>query len=305
MADNYSFKDASGNTQTHASKDVGAGAHASKHVPVDDAGVLIAKAEDAAHSSGDKGYMLLAVRKDTAAALAGADGDYIPLIVDANGRLHITGPVVAGSGATDDAAAAGELYPLAGLYQAAASVDEIDDGDIGRLRITRRRSLITAADHRRIVLTASDPAPTGSDITRRYTALQSDDLAIRDTDLHYILIPLTDRGWKFCSVYITPAVAFDQAATVRLYAWSNATTPDRGLLVSTTLPVGTTGAWFMPRGGAGAGLGEVVGASTIAANMIFTVPALSDTPMHTLALRVSFSVAPTVGELEITVIRST
>jgi hypothetical protein len=32
--------------------------------------------------------MALAVRKDTAAALAGADGDYAPIEVDANGNLH-------------------------------------------------------------------------------------------------------------------------------------------------------------------------------------------------------------------------
>lgn len=49
----------------------------------------LSKAEDAAHNSGDPGVMLLAVRKDTAAALAGTDGDYIPMIVDASGRLHI------------------------------------------------------------------------------------------------------------------------------------------------------------------------------------------------------------------------
>lgn len=47
------------------------------------------KAEDAVHATGDKGIMGLAVRKDTAAALAGADGDYAPLEVDANGRLHV------------------------------------------------------------------------------------------------------------------------------------------------------------------------------------------------------------------------
>lgn len=45
-------------------------------------------AEDVAHASGDKGLLLLAVRKDSAAAVA-ADGDYIALIVDANGRLHV------------------------------------------------------------------------------------------------------------------------------------------------------------------------------------------------------------------------
>jgi len=47
------------------------------------------KTEDAAHSSGDAGVMLLAVRKDTAAALAGTDGDYIPLIVGSDGGLWV------------------------------------------------------------------------------------------------------------------------------------------------------------------------------------------------------------------------
>ena len=44
--------------------------------------------EDAPHSDGDKGIMSLAVRKDTAAPL-GADGDYVPLIVDVEGKLHV------------------------------------------------------------------------------------------------------------------------------------------------------------------------------------------------------------------------
>lgn len=48
----------------------------------------LAKAEDTAHASGDVGVAVWAVRKDTAAAVA-ADGDYIPLIVDSTGRLHI------------------------------------------------------------------------------------------------------------------------------------------------------------------------------------------------------------------------
>lgn len=46
-------------------------------------------AEDAAHVSGDKGVQALAVRKDTAAGLASLDGDYHPLEVDVNGRLHV------------------------------------------------------------------------------------------------------------------------------------------------------------------------------------------------------------------------
>ena len=41
MADNYTFKDAGGNTVTHASEEISAGIHASEHVPVDAAGVEI------------------------------------------------------------------------------------------------------------------------------------------------------------------------------------------------------------------------------------------------------------------------
>jgi hypothetical protein len=49
----------------------------------------LGKAEDAAHASGDVGVMVLVVRKDAAGALAGTDGDYAPLQVDASGNLRI------------------------------------------------------------------------------------------------------------------------------------------------------------------------------------------------------------------------
>lgn len=51
-------------------------------------GGLTGYAEDTAHVTGGIGVMPLAVRKDTAAALADTDGDYAPVEVDANGRLH-------------------------------------------------------------------------------------------------------------------------------------------------------------------------------------------------------------------------
>lgn len=50
----------------------------------------LAKAEDAAHGSGDSGIMALAVRNDTLAALAGTDGYYAPLQVSADGALYVT-----------------------------------------------------------------------------------------------------------------------------------------------------------------------------------------------------------------------
>jgi hypothetical protein len=49
----------------------------------------LGKAEDVSHQSGDVGVMALGVRQDTAASLAGTDGDYVPFIVDSTGRLHV------------------------------------------------------------------------------------------------------------------------------------------------------------------------------------------------------------------------
>ena len=46
-------------------------------------------AEDTAHVSGDRGVMLLGVRKDTATSLCSADGKYCMPIFDANGKLWV------------------------------------------------------------------------------------------------------------------------------------------------------------------------------------------------------------------------
>lgn len=51
-------------------------------------------AEDSPHVSGDTGIMSLAVRNDGGAALAGTDGDYIPLTTDATGALRTTATIV-------------------------------------------------------------------------------------------------------------------------------------------------------------------------------------------------------------------
>lgn len=49
----------------------------------------LGKAEDSAHASTDVGVMMLAVRSDTAASLAGTTGDYQPPITDSSGRLWV------------------------------------------------------------------------------------------------------------------------------------------------------------------------------------------------------------------------
>ena len=51
------------------------------------------KAEDAAHSSGDTGIMALCVRQDSQADF-GANGDYVPMSINADGELRTTGAIV-------------------------------------------------------------------------------------------------------------------------------------------------------------------------------------------------------------------
>lgn len=59
------------------------------------------KAEDAVHASGDTGNMILCVRNDTLATLAGTDGDYAPCQVSATGGLYVEGAVTPADGFTN------------------------------------------------------------------------------------------------------------------------------------------------------------------------------------------------------------
>ena len=61
----------------------------------------VVKAEDTAHSSGDKGVMLLGVRQSSQADF-GADGDYVPISVNDDGEIRVTtGSGGASGGATE------------------------------------------------------------------------------------------------------------------------------------------------------------------------------------------------------------
>ncbi len=67
------------------------------------AATSLGKQEDAAHASGDVGVMGLGVRKDTAIALAGSDGDYQPYILDGSGNMWVSlGTKLAGEDQAND-----------------------------------------------------------------------------------------------------------------------------------------------------------------------------------------------------------
>jgi hypothetical protein len=103
----------------------------------------LAKAEDAVHASGDIGVMALAVRNDTLAALAGTDGDYAPVQVDASGAVYVNVQSGAVQGLTDDAAfTPGTSEGIASFAMFDDTTpDSVDEGDAGILRMSANRNL--------------------------------------------------------------------------------------------------------------------------------------------------------------------
>lgn len=148
MANNFTFKDASGTTLTAKSTDA-----SSVHIPANQ-------------------------------------------VVDSSGNAP-----------TDDGAATGPIYPVAGLYQALASVDEIDAGDVGRARVTARRAVVRAPDFRAVASSVTTVASAGD-------------------------MEVSTSGWN--TGYATPTTAFfdgadagfgagDRFVRVPMHNWSSVT----------------------------------------------------------------------------------
>ncbi len=103
-------------------------------------------AEDTAAQAADKGIQILAVRRDANTTLVGADNDYAPLQVNADGSLKVAITAGAGSGgtsATDDAAftvGSGTGTPIMGFADESGP-DAVDEGDVGVVRMTLQRGL--------------------------------------------------------------------------------------------------------------------------------------------------------------------
>ena len=134
----------------------------------------VKKAEDAAHSSGDKGIMALAVRNDTLAALAGTDGDYAPLQVDADGGLFLA-PLPAGS------AAIGKLAANSGV-------------DIGDVTLTAGTALIG-----KVGIDQTTPGTTNKVVADPATTTQADyNVTLTSADTQYSqALPANCRGFEF------------------------------------------------------------------------------------------------------------
>jgi hypothetical protein len=111
----------------------------------------LGKEEDEAHTSGDTGVQVLAVRNDTLASLVTTDGDYAPLQVDADGALYVTGSFTTTSAEVivDDTAftPAVSSVAMSGFFVDETATDSVDEGDGGAARMTAdRKQLIVLVD---------------------------------------------------------------------------------------------------------------------------------------------------------------
>jgi len=103
-------------------------------------------AEDAAHTSGDAGKFVLAVRNDNQTSLASADGDYTPFSVDTNGRLWTISGTTSGiytdqapfTVGTDKFAAVGGIYEL--------TESTLSTGSTGVIALTAARHVKSRID---------------------------------------------------------------------------------------------------------------------------------------------------------------
>lgn len=110
----------------------------------------ISYAEDTAHTTGDTGAFVLAVRNDTLASLVDADGDYAPLQVDANGALYVNAGTITVSldseYAEDSAHTTGDTGQFILAVRNDAGTSLVDtDGDYAPLQVDSTGALRVAA----------------------------------------------------------------------------------------------------------------------------------------------------------------
>lgn len=202
------------------------------------------------------------------------------------------------TGATDDAAAAGEIFPAAAVYDN-TSTDEVDEGDVGRLRMSKRRGLLTEAD---FILTEVDAADLNSasivvdGIT--FEKLQALKMGSEDGSTYgttaFIVIPLAVVNKK--SVWFAiknGSTAHDQSIAVSVYispANSIALSNPRGRIAQFTIP--TTADLALVVGEGTVGLGGNAGAATATNLAVYACQIPRGTPYVQILLSAT---TPTTG----------
>jgi hypothetical protein len=127
----------------------------------------LGKAEDAAHSSGDTGVMMLAVRRDADTTLSDTTGDYTPLQVNATGSLKVAITAGAGSGGTSIADGASFTRDTTSITPAGAVVETsaptLSNGDAAALSMTTAGALRVALSSGGVAGVFEDTASAGGE----------------------------------------------------------------------------------------------------------------------------------------------
>lgn len=136
--------------------------------------------EDSAHSSGDTGAFMLAVRNDSEASLVDTDGDYAPLQVDSNGRLKVATVVSVEPSDAEFAEDAAHSSGDTGLHMLAVRQDTLAastsaDGDYSSLKVDADGELYVTDEAARASLSAieTDAAAIETELLDQGTTLDS------------------------------------------------------------------------------------------------------------------------------------
>lgn len=170
----------------------------------DGAGAELAKAEDAAAVSGDKGIPPLAVRRDTLVA-SGADGDYVTINSDSGGRLVTAIGVGAKQGLQEEDAAhtTADLGMLAlGVRRDTPAVGAATDGDYATLNLDDNGWLrATLGKGAKAAVFLESDAHTPQDAMVVVAAVRRDTAAVgSNADGDYSTINVDDSGRVYVNV---------------------------------------------------------------------------------------------------------
>ena len=202
------------------------------------------------------------------------------------------------TGATDDAAAAGQIFPMAGLYDDTAT-DEVDEGDVGRMRMSARRAILNTPD---FILTEVDAADlnAGSVMVDGITfeSLHSLKMGSEDGATYGasagIVIPMGVRHWRSLWLAIkNGATAHDQNIAVTVYASPQNSTSlnnPRARVAQFTIP--TTANLALVVGEGTVGQGGQAGAATAVNLALYALTIPRGTPYVQILLSAT---TPTTG----------
>ena len=144
----------------------------------------IVKEEDSAHTTGDKGALLLAVRNDAGTSLVGTDGDYAPLQVNSLGMLNVNLDTVRDVPPEVGAGNAG-----GGTLRVSISTDDVNLSAI-KTAVELLDNTVSGSELQVDVVTL--PGTVSSDITAIKTAVEILDNTVSGSELQVDIVTMPD-----------------------------------------------------------------------------------------------------------------